>query len=112
MSYINESPVVEKRAAASTLSKKRFELIMKLVDDIVTDPKQVDVFKSRFCEIMAFDPNASAYTQERNVKTIEWRKKKAQQLGTSTYVTSGRKRNYEKEKERRKETIDLNRPTE
>ena len=62
-------------------------------------PARVHEFEREFKEIMCFDPLASSYTPG---KTMEWRRKKAAELGTTTYVTSGRQRQYEAAKAKAK----------
>ena len=83
--------------AISHLSKKRYEQVLEVVARIA--PTRVHEFEREFKEIMCFDPLASSYTPG---KTMEWRRKKAAELGTTTYVTSGRQRQYEAEKAKAK----------
>lgn len=83
--------------AQSVLSKKRFNEIVELLEKRYGRDGLDDVIKD-FCDIMKFDPSGSRYTPELGKKMIESRRKRAELLGVSTYVTGGGKKAYEKKK--------------
>jgi hypothetical protein len=52
------------------------------------------------CEIMRFDPTVKKYTPERGKQIMAARKKRAEALGVSTYITGGGKATYEKSRQK------------
>lgn len=84
--------------AQSILSKKRYYEIETVCHNILGDDALTAQIMSSIQNIMKFDPNASTYTKERGQKNIEFRKKKAEELGVTTYITSGGKKLYDKRK--------------
>ena len=93
MEGAGDAVAAPKAKAISTLSKKRYEQVVQVVARIA--PARVQEFEREFKEIMCFDPSVSSSKPDASAKVLAWRRKKATELGTTTYVTSGRKRQYE-----------------
>ena len=98
-----EAEPAKKGMSASVMSKKRYFQIITCIEDKLKDKIDHEVF----CEVMEqiandikhvmhFDPESHTYNQQVNERNKKWRIKKANEIGTSTYVTSGRKRYYER----------------
>lgn len=88
-----------KAPSTSVMSKKRYHEIEEALRVAIPDPVQHAEIMSRICEIMKYDPTKSMYTPEVKERSMKWRRKKAEELGVTTYVTSGMKAYYERSKE-------------
>jgi hypothetical protein len=86
-----------KYSAQSLMSKKRFNEIKELLINTYGIERLNDTLE-KICEIMHFDPEASTYTPNKGKKIMANRKKRAEELGVSTYVTSGAKAFYDKQR--------------
>ena len=84
--------------ATSTLSKKRYESLTRELVEELGDEAVVERVLAVLRRVMGFDPKATQYTKEKGQRMIEQRREKAKALGVTTYVTSGRKKQYEKQK--------------
>ena len=91
----------KKLSSNSTLSKKRYDEIKERLS-AVYGTEHIDNVMFIIRDIMNFDPSISMYTPEKGKKDIEWRKKKAQEQGITTYMICG-KNYYEKKKQMKKE---------
>jgi hypothetical protein len=80
--------------ATSTLSKKRYDEIKHLLEDMMGERAEEALAKIR--DIMKFDPEQSTYTKERGKAKMEARKKRAEELGMSVYEYGGMKASYER----------------
>jgi len=83
-------------AAVSTMSKKRYQEFSDVLLTKVQDHELANELLRDLCEILNFDPDKSRYTPELGQKIIAHRHKLRDEQGISTYVSSGRKKNYEK----------------
>lgn len=85
-------------SAQSILSKKRYSEVKSMLSSYVS-ADDLDTVMSNFCVIMNFDPSASTYNQDKKDQILKSRKKRAEELGVSTYVTGGSKSYYERRKQ-------------
>jgi hypothetical protein len=85
--------------SASVLSKKRYHEIEEVLSGLIPDPNQHALAMAKICEIMKYDPTRNVYTPEVKERNAKWRRKKAEELGVTTYVTSGMKAYYERTKQ-------------
>ena len=85
-------------SALSMMSRKRYHEIAESLATFIEDSEKLEQALSSIREIMKFDPEKKIYTKEMGQNTAAWRKKKAQELGVSTYELSGRKNHYEQSK--------------
>lgn len=90
---------MEEKKAVSIMSKKRYHLIEETLRKTIDDPNKLANVLQSIQEIMNFDPNRNTYTPEVKERVLQWRKKKAEELGVTTYVTSGSKACYERKKQ-------------
>jgi hypothetical protein len=86
------------------LSKKRFKEVQDMLGAYISNT-ELDVVMKQFCEIMHFDPEASTYNQDKKEQIMKSRRKRAEELGVSIYVTSGNKSSYHKRKEKQMVSI-------
>jgi hypothetical protein len=96
---------VKKIPAISFMSKKKYNDIKKNFENVIDDEEKVKELLKMLCEILKFDKNIGLYNPEQGKKNYEKIKKKAVETGLSTYVLSGRKKQYEKERELKKKDI-------
>jgi len=89
----------KQKFATSTLSKKRYEDIKQVLEEMLGDRAEEALAKIQ--EIMKFDPSLSKYTPEEGKRAMEARKRRADARGVTTYVTGGGKAFYEKKKRER-----------
>lgn len=82
----------------SIMSKKRYMEIQKTLEEHIADDATLNTVMASIRTIMRYDPDKSAYTPEIKQRQVEWRRRKAQELGVTTYVTSGMKAHYERSK--------------
>lgn len=80
-----------------TLSKKKYFEILDALSKCYRD-EDISKISGVIKEVMRFDPTVVDYTPERGRKITENRKKRAEELGVSTYITSGAKQYYERRK--------------
>ena len=79
--------IMEGYTSASTLSKKRYrELCERLEMNPKLTAEQVAEVLMTLGEVMRFDMDAPRYTPEMGQKTMLQRRKKATELGVSTYA--------------------------
>ncbi len=64
----------------STISLKRYNEIKQVIYE-KCNKEDAEFICQRICEIVKFNPDSKTKSQ----KVIEWRKKKAEELGVSTY---------------------------
>lgn len=88
-----------KKTAFPSLSKAKYAKMMEVLDELV--PQHRDEISARFCDILNYDPSLPRSTPERSAYVVAFIKKKAEKMGTSTYVAGGRQRAYWREKEER-----------
>lgn len=88
----------KKYSSQSILSKKRYSEISNILRETYGQDATLDATLKKICDIMRFDPEASRYTPELGKRMMENRKKLSDKLGTTTYVTGGGKKAYEKRK--------------
>ena len=81
---------------SSHMTKKRFYEIQRRFQDVnVTNEAMINQFLQIIKDVLSFDPNVSTYTPELGKKTKEYRNRLRSEQGISTYITSGRKKQYE-----------------
>ena len=83
----------------SVMSKKRYfeiEQAIRTMSEDKIDESDISEIMSQIRTIMKFDPTDKKYTPELGKKAATRIKERAKELGTSTYILSGRQRNYEK----------------
>jgi chorismate mutase len=83
----------------SPISKKRYYEIDEALGTLMKDQQEREQVMMKICEILNFDPNRNTYTPQVKERMLQWRKKKAEELGVTTYVTSGMKAYYERNKQ-------------
>lgn len=81
-------------------SKKRLQGILDELSAAGFDEEAVNTTAAIICRVLDFDPN----DHTRSDYQLNYIHKKAKELGVSTYVSSGRKAQYVRSKER-KESI-------
>lgn len=91
-----EETRIEKKQAISTMGKRRYNEIRKVLEDLFGERAEEALCQIR--EIMKFDPEESTYTKEKGRANIEGRKKRAKELGLSIYEYAGFKAAYERKK--------------
>lgn len=89
----------ETRKAVGCVSKKLYNEFVTVLDSKLNDSKLTDEIKEAFKTIFKFDPEASTYNQEKKEQIMRSRKKRAEELGVSMYVTGGSKAAYYKRKQ-------------
>lgn len=80
----------------STMSKKRYHDIESHLRLLTEDSVLIDQVMHCIRTIMKFDPSHNTYTQELGQKIKQRRQKLRDEQGISTYISSGRKTNYER----------------
>ena len=81
------------------LSKKKYSLISDMLkEQFHNDERKLAETLEKFCQIMNFDPNATAYSKERGQKAIQARREKAAGLGLSIYAATNQAK-YRKNKQ-------------
>lgn len=70
-----ECSLKKQKKAVNHLTKTRYYSIEELVAIYIEDASKRHEFLTAFCDIMQFDPNASAYTKDQALKKREYRKK-------------------------------------
>ena len=70
----------QKKPTNSTMSKKRLNDIKNVIKDKYGDD-DIDDTINKICEIMKFDPDVATYNKDKGRKYMDWRKKRAEQLG-------------------------------
>jgi hypothetical protein len=72
-----------KKSNVSLMSKKR---LSEIKDAIVMRHGEdgIDELMNQICEIMKFDPGKKTYDPEKGKYFMEWRKKRAEELGVTT----------------------------
>jgi hypothetical protein len=72
----------KKTPSVSLMSKKRLE---EIKDAIIAryGEEDIDELIEEICEIMKFDRDRKTYTPDKGKKFMEWRKKRAEELGIS-----------------------------
>lgn len=89
----------QKGRAVVSISRKKFVLINKAVEEITSNPDMSKTIMDTIAKIIGFDINAKAsYNPEVVKKRYETFKIKAKELGISVYELSGHKAIYEKKK--------------
>jgi hypothetical protein len=83
-------------AIGASLSKKRYQEIVRVFESNFDDKVKADEVLLQICSIMNFDPTKSAYNQEVKEKILARRHKMRDEQGISTYISSGAKKFYEK----------------
>lgn len=94
----------------ATLSKKRFAEVKQLIEEY-TDETVAQQMITRFLEIMKFDPDKPTpprstpppkrpyvHDPKQIQRVLDYRRKLRDEQGISTYISSGRKANYERTK--------------
>ena len=78
---------MEGYTSASTLSKKRYrDFCERLASNPKLDAEQVSEVLSTLGSVMRFDVDAPRYTPEMGQKTMLQRRRKAEELGVTTYA--------------------------
>ena len=96
-----------KKTAFSSLSKTRYAKIIDMAAKYMPEDR-VEAFANDFCTIMNYDPTISVHTPARAASHRASIRKKAEELGTTTYVTSGRKQMYQRSKQAHVNNVDPN----
>ena len=74
-----------KPKGVATMNKKRFNIIEDILNEKGLNKDIVSEVLKTVCQVIEFDPMSPAKTPEQNRRTIEYRKKKAEELCASTY---------------------------
>lgn len=91
-----ESPLVQKKSVA-LLTKKRYAELCAVITATCTSEQASHIITS-IHEIMQIDPEASTYSEAKKKQILESRRKRAQELGVSTYHVSGARAHYHRKK--------------
>lgn len=95
----DEPTAAPKKTAFPTLSKTKYQKFLQLLEEIV--PEHKDKINQGLCDILNYDPSLPRSTPERYASTMACIKRKAEKLGTTTYVTGGRQKSYQRKQEQR-----------
>lgn len=75
-----------KKPTTVVMSKKKYqEFKTRLTTLFDEDIDIIDKILKDLSEVLKFDPQDKIYTPEKGKKFIEWRKKRAEELGVSDY---------------------------
>jgi hypothetical protein len=85
---------MESKKPTATLSKTRFKEICESLTTIIQDDDKVRQVIESIQTILNFDPNIPQYTPEVGKKIKEYRQRLKEE-GISTYISSGKKKQYE-----------------
>jgi hypothetical protein len=78
------------------MSKKRYYEIESHFRKFIEDSILLDHLLQGIRDILNFDPSQNTYTPELGQKIKQHRHKLREEKGISTYISSGRKNNYER----------------
>lgn len=95
---MTESPITYKGAVR--LSKVKYQELEKMFKEELTEDN-FDRIMKRFRDILKFDPNCSTYNPADLQKYKDYRVKKAEELGTSTYKALKLDVYYQKRKQKK-----------
>ena len=80
------------------LSKKKYSELKEALEGKFTESKDIESALEAVCSVLKYDPEKGVYTPEQGQKNYARLKEKAKETGESTYVVTGRKKRYEKQK--------------
>lgn len=89
----------ENKKAMAYVSKRLYNEFVSVLDSKINDSQLADEIKDAFKTVFKFDPNATTYNQDKKEQILKSRKKRAEELGVSMYVTGGSKASYHKRKQ-------------
>lgn len=84
MTDVSDNTIEVKKPQVSIMSKKRLDEIKNTIIAKYGEDGIDDIIEN-ICNIMKFNPEKSTYTPEKGQKFMEWRKKRAEELGISDY---------------------------
>lgn len=79
----------------SAVSMKKFKMIKKVIEDRCNH-EDAEYICQQICAIIKFNPERGLSSQEKVDRTLEWRKKKAEELGVTTAVIQRGIKNLQK----------------
>ncbi len=97
---MSEHAVQQEKAASQTVSKKKYKEFKDVLETSLK-PELVNYILTTLCDVLAFDPDKPTYTHADMVKTQEWRRRKMEETGQSSYVVSGEKARYQARRARK-----------
>lgn len=101
-SHTEDAAKPTKLPTASTLNKKRYhEIKTSVAQTLDNDQDKVDAIMASIRTIMKFDPDVKKYTPEQGKKMMEYRRKKAAELGVTVHEAFGGREFYQKHREQR-----------
>ena len=92
--YIQIMDTHKKLPSNSSMSNKRMAEIQVMLQSFIKDAGDLKLAMANIGEIMKFDPEQKRYTKEQGKQHVQWKKKKAEEMGTSMYEASGDKKRY------------------
>ena len=75
---------MDKMPKCSSITKKRYNLIKLFLEEKYDKTLSEDVC-NKICEVFKFDPNYVDESKTASKKTMEWRQRKAKELGVSQH---------------------------
>lgn len=81
----------------STMSKKKYYELCAMLDNLIQDKQQIETMLGALRTVLEFDPDVNTYNSQQAEKIKEYRKKKKDE-GISTYISSGSKTTYYRQK--------------
>jgi len=90
--------MTESRKGNSKLSKAKYQELEAMFKREIPNEEAFNRVLKNFLDIMQFDPSASTYTPDRREKCAEYRRKKAEEMGTTTYKAFNMEKYYLKKK--------------
>lgn len=93
--------MTESKKGNSKLSKARYIELEAMFKREIDNEELLNRVLKNFLDIMQFDPAASTYTPDRREKCAEYRRKKAEEMGTSIYKALKKDIYYQKCKEKK-----------
>ena len=84
MTDVSDNVTKVKKPTTVVMSKKKYQEIKIRLNNLF-DEDTVDKMLKELSEVLKFDPDVGIYNKEKGQKFMEWRKKRAEELGISDY---------------------------
>lgn len=84
MTDVSDNVTKVKKPTTVVMSKKKYQEIKIRLTNLF-DEDTVDKMLKELSEVLKFDPDVGIYNKEKGQKFMEWRKKRAEELGISDY---------------------------